>query len=196
MTGVTISDAQYKYARERIRMEGLSDRVEIVLQDYREIEGRFDRIVSIEMLEAVGDKYFEKFFECCDRLLKPGGVMVLQFISIPDRRYDNYRKGHDWIRKHIFPGGGLPSLAVVMEALAKRTCLNVQSVENIGPDYALTLRNWRGRFLAGINEVAALGFDRTFQRKWVYYLAGCEACFATRYLGNLQVVMVKSENGY
>jgi len=196
LTGVTISDAQYEYARERIRMEGLSDRVEIVLKDYREIEGRFDRIVSIEMLEAVGDKYFEKFFECCDRLLKPGGVMVLQFISIPDRRYDNYRKGHDWIRKHIFPGGGLPSLAVVMEALAKRTCLNVQSVENIGPDYAPTLRNWRGRFLAGIDEVAALGFDRTFQRKWVYYLAGCEACFATRYLGNLQMVMVKSENGY
>ena len=196
LTGVTISDAQYEYARERIRMEGLSDRVEIVLKDYREIEGRFDRIVSIEMLEAVGDKYFEKFFECCDRLLKPGGVMVLQFISIPDRRYDNYRKGHDWIRKHIFPGGGLPSLAVVMEALAKRTCLNVQSVENIGPDYALTLRNWRGRFLAGIDEVAALGFDHTFQRKWVYYLAGCEACFATRYLGNLQMVMVKSENGY
>ncbi|MEQ8214447.1 MAG: cyclopropane-fatty-acyl-phospholipid synthase family protein, partial [Smithellaceae bacterium] len=104
LTGVTISDAQYEYARERIRTEGLADRVEIVLKDYREIEGRFDRIVSIEMLEAVGDKYFGKFFECCDRLLKPGGVMVLQFISIPDRRYDNYRKGHDWIRKHIFPG--------------------------------------------------------------------------------------------
>ncbi|HEX7539637.1 MAG TPA: DUF1365 family protein, partial [Syntrophales bacterium] len=196
LTGVTISDAQYEYARERIRKEGLEDRVEIVLWDYREIKGPFDRIVSIEMLEAVGHKYFETFFECCDRLLKPGGVMALQFISIPDRRYDHYRKGHDWIRKHIFPGGELPSLAVVMEALAKKTCLNVQSVENIGPDYAQTLRDWRDRFLAGIDRVAAQGFDRTFQRKWVYYLAGCEACFAAGYLGNLQMVMVKSEIGY
>ena len=196
LTGVTISDAQYEYARERIRKEGMDERVEIVLRDYREIKGPFDRIVSIEMLEAVGHKYFEKFFECCDRLLKPGGVMVLQFISIPDRRYDQYRKGHDWIRKHIFPGGELPSLAIVMEALAKKTCLNVQNVENIGPDYARTLRDWRSRFMTGIDRVARLGFDRSFQRKWVYYLAGCEACFAARYLGNLQIVMVKSEIGY
>jgi cyclopropane-fatty-acyl-phospholipid synthase len=196
LTGVTISDAQYEYARERIRKEGMEDRVEIILRDYREIKGPFDRIVSIEMLEAVGHKYFEKFFECCDRLLKPGGVMALQFISIPDRRYDQYRKGHDWIRKHIFPGGELPSLAIVMEALAKKTCLNVQNVENIGPDYARTLRDWRSRFMAGIDRVARLGFDRSFQRKWVYYLAGCEACFATCYLGNLQIVMMKSEIGY
>jgi cyclopropane-fatty-acyl-phospholipid synthase len=196
LTGVTISDAQYEYARERIRREGLEDRVEIVLRDYREIKGPFDRIVSIEMLEAVGHKYFETFFERCDRLLKPGGVMALQFISIPDRRYEHYRKGHDWIRKHIFPGGELPSLAVVMEALARQTCFNVQSVENIGPDYALTLRDWRSRFLAGIDRVTAQGFDRTFQRKWVYYLAGCEACFSTGYLGDLQMVMVKSEIGY
>jgi len=196
LTGITISDAQYEYARERIRREGLEDRVEIVLRDYREIRGPFDRIVSIEMLEAVGHRYFDKFFECCDRLLKPGGVMALQFISIPDRRYDRYRKGHDWIRKHIFPGGELPSLAVVMKALADRTCLNVQAVENIGKDYARTLREWRRRFLAGIDRVAALGFDRSFQRKWVYYLAGCEACFETGYLGDLQMVMKKSEIGY
>jgi len=196
LTGVTISDAQYEYARERIRREGLEDRVEIVLRDYREIKGTFDRIVSIEMLEAVGHKYFEKFFECCDRLLKPGGVLSLQFISIPDRRYEHYRKGHDWIRKHIFPGGELPSLAVVMKALAKQTCLNVQSVENIGPDYARTLRDWRTRFLAGIDRVVAQGFDHTFQLKWLYYLAGCEACFSTGYLGDLQMVMIKSEIGY
>jgi cyclopropane-fatty-acyl-phospholipid synthase len=196
LTGVTISNAQYEYARERIRKEGLEDRAEIVLRDYREIRGPFDRIVSIEMLEAVGHKYFETFFECCDRLLKPGGVMALQFISIPDRRYENYRRGHDWIRKQIFPGGELPSLAVVMKALANKTCLNVQGVENIGPDYARTLRDWRARFLAGIDQVAAQGFDLTFQRKWLYYLAGCEACFATGYLGDLQMVMVKSEIGY
>jgi len=196
VTGVTISDAQYEYARERIRTEGIEDRVEIVLRDYREIGGLFDRIVSIEMLEAVGHKYLEKFFECCDRLLKPGGIMALQFISIPDRRYDQYRKGHDWIRKHIFPGGELPSLAVVMGVLAKNTCLNVQCVENIGHDYARTLRDWRMRFLAGIDRVAELGFDRSFRRKWEYYLAGCEACFATGYLGDLQMVMVKSEIGY
>jgi len=196
LTGVTISDAQYEYACERIRKEGLEDRVEIVLRDYREIKGPFDRIVSIEMLEAVGHKYFESFFERCDRLLKPGGVMALQFISIPDRRYDQYRRGHDWIRKHIFPGGELPSLAVVMKALAEKTCLNVQGVENIGPDYARTLRDWRTRFTAALDRVAAMGFDRSFQRKWAYYLAGCEACFETGYLGDLQMVMTKSEIGY
>lgn len=196
MTGITISDAQYEYARERIRREGLSDRVEILLRDYREVTGPFDRIVSIEMLEAVGHKYFEKFFECCDRLLKPGGILLLQFISIPDRRYEQYRKGHDWVRKHIFPGGQLPSLAVVMESVAKKTCLNVQEVENIGRDYARTIREWRNRFVAGIDRVAKLGFERSFQRKWVYYLAGCEACFAESYLGDLQMVMVKSEIGY
>ncbi len=196
LTGITISNAQHEYARERIRREGIEDRVEIILRDYREIRGPFDRIVSIEMLEAVGHKYFEKFFECCDRLLKPGGVMALQFIAIPDRRYDQYRRGHDWIRKHIFPGGELPSLAVVMNALAKKTCINVQEVENIGSDYARTLREWRKRFLEGIDRVAALGFDRSFQRKWIYYLAGCEACFATGYLANLQMVMKKSEIGF
>ncbi len=196
LTGITISDAQYEYARERIRREGIEDRVEIILRDYREIKGPFDRIVSIEMLEAVGHRYFEKFFECCDRLLKPGGFMALQFISIPDRRYDQYRRGHDWIRKHIFPGGELPSLAVVTASLAKQTCLNVQEVENIGKDYARTLREWRRRCLAGIDRVAELGFDRSFQRKWVYYLAGCEACFETGYLGNLQMVMTKSEIGF
>ncbi len=196
MTGITISDAQYAYARERIRREGLEDRVEIVLKDYREITGSFDRIVSIEMLEAVGHRYFGTFFECCDRLLRPGGILVLQFISIPDRRYHRYRKGHDWIRKHIFPGGQLPSLSVVMKSLAEKTCLNVQGVENIGRDYARTLREWRNRFVAGIDRVARLGFDRSFQRKWVYYLAGCEACFAEGYLGDLQMVMVKSEIGY
>ena len=196
MTGVTISDAQYEYARERIQKEGLEDRVEILMQDYREVRGLFDRIVSIEMLEAVGHRYFETFFECCDRLLKPGGIMALQFISIPDRRYDQYRKGHDWIRKHVFPGGELPSLAVVMQSLARRTCFNVQSVDNIGQDYARTIRDWRTRFVAAIERVAKMGFDRSFQRKWVYYLASCEAAFATGYLGDLQMVMVKSEIGY
>lgn len=196
LTGITISDAQYAFARERIRREGLEDRVEILLRDYREVTGSFDRIVSIEMLEALGHPYFEPFFACCDGLLKPGGTMALQFISIPDRRYDQYRRGHDWIRKHIFPGGQLPSLAVVMDALARKTCLNVQGLENIGKDYARTLRDWRERFVAGADRVTALGFDRPFRRKWVYYLAGCEACFETGYLGDLQMVMTKSEIGF
>ncbi len=196
MTGITISDAQYEYARERIRKEGLEDRIEIFLRDYRDVRGLFDRIVSIEMLEAVGHGYFESFFECCDRLLKPGGIMALQFISIPDRRYDQYRRGHDWVRKHIFPGGQLPSLAMVMQSVARRTCFNVQSVANIGQDYARTLREWRSRFVDGIDRVAKMGFDRSFQRKWVYYLSSCEAAFDTGYLGDLQMVMVKSEIGF
>jgi len=193
VTGTTVSKEQCTYAREVVRREGLEDRITILLKDYRGLTGLFDKIVSIEMLEAVGHKYFGTFFRCCDRLLKADGCVALQTITIPDQRYDTYRKGMDWIRKHIFPGGHLPSLTALTVAMTAHSSLAVDQVENIGIHYARTLREWRKRFTAHLNEVTALGFDRTFQRKWLYYMACCEAGFAARALGDLQIVLTRPQ---
>ncbi len=194
VTGITISREQYKLARQRVVEAGLEDRVEILLKDYRQVEGRFDRIVSIEMLEAVGHRYFGDFFRCCDRLLAPDGIAVLQTITVPDHRYDQYRKGCDWIQKHIFPGGHLPSLGALCGAMAGSSRFVVEHVENIGIHYARTLREWRERLEGSLDRVAQLGFDRTFQRKWLYYLSFCEAAFETRSLGDLQLVLTRPYN--
>jgi cyclopropane-fatty-acyl-phospholipid synthase len=147
--------------------------------------------VSIEMLEAVGHRYFGEFFRCCDRLLKPHGRVVLQTINIPDYRYDRYRKSVDWIQKHIFPGGHLPSLTALCGAMSGNTSFIVEHLEDIGIHYARTLREWRLRLERNLDRVAELGFDRTFQRKWLYYLSFCEAAFATRSLGDLQLVLTR-----
>jgi cyclopropane-fatty-acyl-phospholipid synthase len=189
VTGVTVSKAQYDYSRNIVRTEGLEDRITILLSDYRTITGVFDKIVSIEMLEAVGHRYLGTFFRCCDSLLKKGGIIALQTIIIPDQRYEEYRKGMDWIRKHIFPGGHLPSLTAICKSMTKHSSLTVEHIENIGLSYARTLQEWRKRFLKNIDMVTRMGFDRKFQRKWVYYFACCEALFTTRSLGDLQIVM-------
>jgi cyclopropane-fatty-acyl-phospholipid synthase len=194
VTGITISKEQHALARRRVTEAGLQDRITLLLRDYRHVEGRFDRIVSIEMLEAVGHEYFGDFFRCCDRLLKPQGLAVLQTITVPDHRYDQYRKGCDWIQKHIFPGGHLPSLGALCGAMAENSRFVVEHLENIGIHYAQTLREWRLRFIRNVDEVAALRFDRTFQRKWLYYLSFCEAAFATRSLGVLQLVLTRPNN--
>lgn len=191
VTGITISQAQYDYARNRVFKEGLDNRITLYLRDYREMYGEFDKIVSIEMLEAVGHKQLGTFFHQLDDLLRENGRIVLQTISIPDQRYDSYRKGVDWIRKHIFPGGHLPSLGALNKAMKKHSSLSIDHVENIGLHYARTLREWRRRFEENIDAVAAMGFDRSFRRKWLYYLASCEATFATRYLGDLQLVLTR-----
>ncbi|MBN1557357.1 MAG: DUF1365 family protein, partial [Lentisphaerae bacterium] len=147
VTGITVSEAQYAYARDRVKAEGLQDRVEIRLQDYREIGGEtFDRLVSIEMLEAVGHARLGTFFGACDRLLAPDGLAALQVITIPDQRYERYRRGCDWIQKYIFPGGMLPSLTALCTAMTRRSRFIVEQLENIGPHYARTLRAWRERF--------------------------------------------------
>ena len=143
VTGITISDEQYRFARERVDAEGLAQQVEIVLCDYRDMQGTFDRIVSIEMLEAVGHAYYGAFFRTCDRLLKPGGRVALQVITIPDQRYDAYRRNPDWIQKHIFPGGMLPSLTELTKAMTRHSSLTVDHLDNIGIHYAETLRRWR-----------------------------------------------------
>ena len=194
VTGITISKDQYDLARQRVRQAGLQDRVHILFRDYRKMNGHFEKIVSIEMLEAVGHAYYGTFFRQLDRLLSPDGIAVIQTITIPDQRYDTYRKTHDWIQKHIFPGGLLPSLTVLTQVMTGHSSLMVDHMENIGNHYATTLARWHRRFEANRDQVAQLGFDRIFQRKWAYYLGSCEAGFRERVLGNLQLVLTREGN--
>jgi cyclopropane-fatty-acyl-phospholipid synthase len=187
VTSLTLSEEQLRLARERVAAAGVEDRVAIGLCDYRDASGSFDRIVSIEMLEAVGYEYFGTFFQKCAQCLRRGGRMLLQTISVPDQRFDRYRRSLDWIRKYVFPGGLLPSLHEITRAVKQHTSLRVNSVEDIGTHYARTLHLWRERFLAQLPEVRRLGFDDRFIRMWEFYLASCEAAFAVRYVGDLQI---------
>jgi cyclopropane-fatty-acyl-phospholipid synthase len=189
VTGITLSREQLEFARTRVREAGLEDRIELHLSDYRHVQGAFDRIVSIEMLEAVGHRYFGSYFAALERLLKPAGIVALQVITVPDQRYDAYRKDCDWIQKYIFPGGLCPSLEVVTRSMRKHSRLTIEHLENIGPDYARTLRIWRENFERNWEQISALGFDKRFQRIWLYYLCYCEAGFASGTLGDLQLIL-------
>lgn len=194
VTGITISEEQLAFARERVRQAGVEDKVKIGLCDYRDVQGKYDKIVSIEMLEAVGHEYFGAFFRLCDRVLKPNGLVVLQVITIPDQRYNAYRRSTDWIQKHIFPGGLLPSLTALTRAMTRQSNLFIESLENIGPHYAPTLRTWRERFEAQRGKLIDMGFDETFIRKWRYYFCYCEAGFATRTTNDLHLVLTRAAN--
>ncbi|MSR89128.1 MAG: DUF1365 family protein [Candidatus Margulisbacteria bacterium] len=194
VTGITLSKEQYDIAVERVKKEGLSDKISIQLCDYRKLTGQFDRIISIEMLEAVGHKFLSTYFKQCDHLLKPNGIMVLQNITIPDHRYESYRKEADWIQKHIFPGGHLPCLSKISEILTKETTLLIDHAENIGPHYAPTLALWREQFLSEKTYILSLGFTEEFIRKWVYYFSYCETGFKKRYLVNYQLVLTRIGN--
>jgi len=195
VTGITLSEAQAAYARQRMRDEGLEHLVDIRIVDYREVEGRFDRIVSIEMLEAVGHRYLGTYFETIDRLLAPDGLAAIQVITIPEQRYDNYKRRPDFIQRYIFPGGHLPSLEAMSGSMGRHGDLFVDEVDNIGMHYAETLRRWRERFLDNVDEVQALGFDERFVRMWEFYLAYCEGAFLARYINDLQLVLTRSMNG-
>jgi cyclopropane-fatty-acyl-phospholipid synthase len=188
VTGITISEAQLRLAQERVRAAGLADRIELRLMDYRDLEGQYDRIVSIEMLEAVGHEFFGVFFRKCADVLKPGGQIALQVITIPDGRYDAYRRSPDWIQKHIFPGGLLPSRSILDAAMASAG-LRVERADNIGSHYPATLRAWRERFNASAEDLGRMGFDAAFQRQWNYYFAYCEAGFSTGYIDDWQLAV-------
>ncbi len=191
VTGITISEEQFAYAKARVKAEGLQNQIDILMIDYRDLKGKFDRIVSIEMLEAVGHAFYGTFFETCDQLLNPNGRVMLQVITIPDQRYDAYRANPDWIQKHIFPGGMLPSLTELSKAMTKHSRFTVEHLSNIGIDYAETLRRWRYAFEDRKEELLKLGFDETFQRKWIYYLCYCEAGFQTRFTNTLHLVLTR-----
>jgi cyclopropane-fatty-acyl-phospholipid synthase len=190
VTSITVSPAQQALATERVRAAGLADRVRIELRDYRDIQGTYDAIVSIEMLEAVGAEYHATFFEACDRALRPGGRMSLQVITFPDVSYEPQRRGANWIQTNIFPGGLLPSLAVIERAL-HGTNLLVRRVDDIADSYVRTLQAWRAAFLARREEVRAMGFDERFVRKWDFYLSISEAGFATGLTQDLQIALEK-----
>jgi cyclopropane-fatty-acyl-phospholipid synthase len=191
VTTITISREQHDLARERVHAAGLAHLVDVQMRDYRDVEGTYDAIVSIEMLEAVGAEYFATYFEACDRALKPGGRLSLQVITFPDVAYEAQRRGANWIQTYIFPGGLCPSLAVI-EQSAHDTRLLIREVRDIAASYVRTLRAWRTRFLENVDSVRALGFDERFIRMWEYYLALSAAGFATGLTQDLQIVMEKA----
>jgi cyclopropane-fatty-acyl-phospholipid synthase len=194
VTAVTISDAQWQKASERVAAAGLGERVDVRLADYRELEGQYDAIVSIEMLEAVGHEFLRGYFDQCHRLLKKEGRLGLQVIVCPDCRYEQMRRSVDWIKKHIFPGGQLPSIKALLDSIHATGDLYLHHLENFGLHYARTLQLWRERFNEHRKSLTEMGFDEVFVRKWNYYLAYCEAAFASRNINVAQLVLTRPNN--
>ncbi len=190
VTGITISDEQLAYARERMNRAGLSDRVEIRRQDYRDVEGQFDKVVSIEMFEAVGEKYWPAYFGKINDVLKPGGRASLQIITIDNRLFEKYRRRADFIQRYVFPGGMLVSMERLKEETAKAG-LAWKRVEAFGQSYADTLQEWARRFSAKWQDIRAMGFDERFKQLWLFYLGYCEAGFRTGRTDVVQVALVK-----
>jgi len=193
VTTTTISREQFQAARQRIRDEGLEDRIEVLFEDYRNLKGSFDKLVSIEMIEAVGHEYYQQYFGGCSRLLKDDGLMLLQAITIPDQRYQYAQKSVDFIQRYIFPGGSLPSHEAILSSLRKHTDLLMVGMQEIGEDYARTLEVWRERFLEKLEQVRELGFDDYFIRMWNYYLCYCQGGFEERIIGTSQILLAKPE---
>ncbi len=191
VTTTTISRQQHDYARQAIRDAGLEDRITLLFEDYRDLDGAFDKIVSIEMIEAVGHQFHATYFQKCAELLKPDGLMLLQSITMADQDYDAYKRNVDFIRRYIFPGGCLTSVTDMTATMTRHTDMRVIHAEDIGPHYAMTLRRWHDRFMARLDEVRALGYPETFIRMWQYYLLSCEAGFIERKIGDVQLLMMR-----
>jgi cyclopropane-fatty-acyl-phospholipid synthase len=194
VTTVTISEEQFNLAKEKIKKEKLDPKIEVLLMDYRKLSGTYDRIVSIEMLEAVGADYYDEYFTKCSQLLKRNGILALQVITCPDSRFENIRKGVDWIQKHIFPGSLLPSVGAINQSINKTGDLTLVDLKDIGLDYAHTLATWHKAFNSKLEEVKSLGFDENFIRKWNYYLCYCEAAFAMRNINVMQMIYTRPNN--
>ncbi len=191
VTTTTISREQHDLARKRIDAAGLSDRVTLLLEDYRDLKGSYDRVVSIEMIEAIGHQYLDSYFRTVNRLLKPDGMALIQAITIEDHRYKQALKAVDFIKRHIFPGSFIPSISVMGSAIGRNSDMKLYNLEDIGPSYALTLRAWRTRFLDRISDVRALGYPERFIRMWVFYLTYCEGGFLERSIGDVQMLLCK-----
>jgi len=191
VTTTTISREQHAYACERVREEGLEDRVTVLLEDYRELTGTYDKLVSIEMIEAVGWQYFPTYFRRCSELLAEDGAMLLQAITIDDRAYDVEKAGKSFINTYIFPGGCLPSMEVISRSLARMTDLRQVHLEDITAHYATTLALWRERFLGATDRLTELGYDERFRRLWELYLCYCEGGFRERRIQDVQLLLAK-----
>jgi cyclopropane-fatty-acyl-phospholipid synthase len=191
VTATTISREQYEMAQRRVHEAGLDSRVTVLLRDYRELTGEYSKLVSVEMIEAVGHEFLETYFGACSRLLRPDGLMLVQAITMPDHRYERYRKGVDFIQRYVFPGSCLTSVTSMCAAAGKAGDLRAAHLEDLTPHYAETLRRWRETFFARIAEVRALGYPESFIRLWEYYFCYCEAGFEEGVCGNVQVLFAK-----
>lgn len=194
VTTTTISQAQYALATARVEAAGLSDRIIVLLKDYRELQGEFDKLVSIEMIEAVGHQYYDEYFRTCARLLKPDGMALIQAITISDQRYDAARRSVDFIQRYIFPGSCIPSVTALLASATRASDLRLFHLEDIGPHYARTLAAWREAFFRNLAQVRALGYPEEFIRMWEFYLCYCEGGFEERVLGDAQLLLVKPGN--
>lgn len=194
VTTTTISKEQYDLARQRIGEAGLNDRISVQLHDYRELTGRYDKLVSIEMIEAVGHQYFDSYFRKCSDLLEPHGQMLLQAITIPDHRYETALRTVDFIQRDIFPGSCIPSIERMCRSLATCTDLKLTHLEDLTPHYAKTLSKWREEMHRNIDRIRALGYSDRFIRLWEFYLCYCEGGFAERYIGSVQMLFAKPRN--
>lgn len=191
VTTTTISRKQYEYTRRIVADAGLADRVTVLYKDYRALTGTYDKLVSIEMIEAVGHQFFDTYFRACSERIKPDGMMLLQTITIPDQRYDAYRRGVDFIQRYIFPGGCLPSVGAICHSVGRATDMRPAHLEDLTPHYAETLAIWRQRFHANLDRVRALGFSDEFIRTWEYYFCYCEGAFRERAIGDVQMLLAK-----
>jgi cyclopropane-fatty-acyl-phospholipid synthase len=189
VTSTTISVEQYERACRRVEQAGVSDKVTLLLKDYRDLDGRYDKLVSIEMIEAVGNRFMPEFFRKCRSLLKPHGQMCLQSITIADQRYKAALRSVDFIQRYIFPGGFLPSLTALASSITENTDMRVSHVEDFGVHYGRTLEEWRNRFASRLPEIRRLGYSEEFLRMWHYYLCYCEGAFRERAIGVVQLVV-------
>lgn len=195
VTTTTISRQQFEYARDLFQREGMADRIDLRLEDYRHLDGQYDKGVSIEMFEAVGLAYYDAYFRAVDRLLRPGGRFLLQTITMNEQHFPSYIRQSDWIQKHIFPGAELASVSRMVASVGRCTTMSLHHLEDIGLHYAHTLHAWRDTFRARLDEVRGQGFDETFIRMWDYYLAYCEGAFAERHIGDAQLLLAKPDGG-
>jgi cyclopropane-fatty-acyl-phospholipid synthase len=191
VTASTISRRQYEFTVKRVKEEGLADRIRVLLRDYRDLDGAYDKIVSVEMIEAVGYQYFDTYFAKCSGLLKPNGLMLLQSIVFPDQQYERYRRSVDFIQKYIFPGGCLPSVGEICLSIGRASDFRLSHLEDITHYYAETLVHWHQRFRANIDRIRQLGFNDEFIRTWEFYFCYCEGGFRERAIGDVQILLTK-----
>ena len=194
MTTTTISREQLELAKARVREEGLEDRITLLFDDYRDLEGQFDKLVSIEMIEAVGPQFLDSYFAQISALLKPDGLALVQAINMPEQRYLRALKNVDFIQRFIFPGSFIPSFGAILESVRNQSDLVLTHAEDIGFHYARTLRDWCDRFMAKRDQLSALGYDEPFRRLWHFYFCYCEAGFRERAIGVSQLVFAKPGN--
>jgi cyclopropane-fatty-acyl-phospholipid synthase len=193
VTTTTVSREQHRLATERVRAAGLEDKIVVLLSDYRDLRGQYSKLVSVEMIEAVGHEYLDEYFRACGALLAPDGLMLLQAIAIADQHHEKHRRSVDFIKEYIFPGSCIPSVTTMVTSATRATDLRLSNLEDLTPHYARTLKIWRERFLARLPDVRRLGFDESFVRMWEYYLAYCEGAFEERYLGCVHMLFTKPQ---